>query len=578
MKTDLILVHAPSVYDFREKSIMFGPMSDLVPSTPIFEMYPIGFLTMANYLVRRGLSVRIVNLAYRMLDDKNFDVERFIKKLRARAFGIDLHWLPHCQGSTEIAKIIKKYHPGTPIVFGGFSSSYFYRELIGFDQVDYILRGDSTEEPLYQLMEIIRSGELSGLGDVPNLVWKDNEKVIANPLTNISTDLSEIDFDYRLMFKQVLNYRDIKSIVPFSDWFRYPITTIPVVRGCSNECSGCGGSKSAFKNFACRTKPAFREPGKLVEEIRTIQKHIKSPVFLLGDLNDNGPEYIKEFFKNAGSLDRDIQMFFEFFRPPDNSFFDMAQKTFSNVCYEMSPDSHDEGIRRKMGKRFSNKELVDSIKYALIKGGMRFDLYFMTGLPGQTKESIMETVDFCKDIYEDTGWDKRFMPFISPMAPFLDPGSRAFEDPSKFGYKLTRKSLKDHIEAMTMPSWKHILNYESRSISKDELVDATYGAAIGLNRLKAKAGGISREVAEMNEERIIKASEVMAEVDSIMNTGDKDTREKKLQQLKEKIYTYSMSTVCEKKELEFPLFNRRFNWFEIIKTTLGSIKPHNRVI
>ena len=571
MKTDLILIHAPSVYDFREKSIMFGPMSDLVPSTPIFEMYPIGFLTMANYLVRRGLSVRIVNLAYRMLEDKNFDVERFIKKLNARAFGIDLHWLPHCQGSTEIAKIIKKYHPETPIIFGGFSSSYFFRELIGFNQVDYILRGDSTEEPLYQLMEIIRSGELSELGDVPNLVWKDKKEVIVNPLTNISTDLSEIDFDYRLMFKQVLNYRDIKSIVPFSDWFRYPITTIPVVRGCSNECSGCGGSKSAFKNFACRTKPAFREPGKLVEEIKVIQKHIKSPVFLLGDLNDNGPEYVKEFFKHASGLNKDIQIFFEFFRPPDNSFFDMAQKTFSDVCYEMSPDSHDESIRHKMGKKFSNKGLTGSIKYALSKGGMRFDLYFMTGLPGQTKESIMETVDFCKDIYEDTGWDKRFMPFISPMAPFLDPGSRAFEDPEKFGYKLTRKSLKDHIKAMTMPSWKHILNYESMSISKDDLVDATYGAAIGLNSLKAKAGGISREIAEMNEERIIKASEVMAEIDSIMDVSDKDIREKKLQQLKEKIYTYSMSTVCEKKELEFPLFNSRFNWFEIIKSTLGRI-------
>ena len=50
MRTDLILLHAPSVYDFREKSILYGPMSDLVPSSPIFEMYPIGFLTMANYL------------------------------------------------------------------------------------------------------------------------------------------------------------------------------------------------------------------------------------------------------------------------------------------------------------------------------------------------------------------------------------------------------------------------------------------------------------------------------------------------------------------------------------------------
>jgi len=41
MKADLILLNAPSVYDFREKSILYGPMSDLVSASPIFEMYPI---------------------------------------------------------------------------------------------------------------------------------------------------------------------------------------------------------------------------------------------------------------------------------------------------------------------------------------------------------------------------------------------------------------------------------------------------------------------------------------------------------------------------------------------------------
>ena len=154
-KTDLILLHAPSVYDFRKKSIMFGPVSDLVPSSPIFEMYPIGFMTIANYLSKRGISVRIINIAYRMFHEPEFDVELFIKKLNAVAFGIDLHWLPHCQGSTELAKIVKKYHPCSPVIFGGFSSSYFYRELIDFYQVDYILRGDSTEEPLFQLIKCL---------------------------------------------------------------------------------------------------------------------------------------------------------------------------------------------------------------------------------------------------------------------------------------------------------------------------------------------------------------------------------------------------------------------------------------
>ena len=112
-----------------------------------------------------------------------------------------------------------------------------------------------------------------------------------------------------------------------------------------------------------------------------------------------------------------------------------------------------------MGKSFSNAELLESIKYALEKGAKRYDLYFMTGLPGQTKESILDTVRFCEEFYEEINWDKRFMPFISPMAPFIDPASRAFADPEQFGYTLTRKTLKDHIAAITMPSWKSILNY-----------------------------------------------------------------------------------------------------------------------
>ena len=70
MPTDLILLHAPSVYDFREKPILCGPVSDQIPSTPVFEMYPIGFTSIAEYLERAGYRVRIVNLAVRMLNDR----------------------------------------------------------------------------------------------------------------------------------------------------------------------------------------------------------------------------------------------------------------------------------------------------------------------------------------------------------------------------------------------------------------------------------------------------------------------------------------------------------------------------
>ena len=90
-ETDLLLLHAPSVYDFRERAILYGPVSDMVPSSTVFEMYPLGFLTIASFLHDRGLKVRIVNLALRMMNSRRFDVPRFLARQKPKAVGIDLH-------------------------------------------------------------------------------------------------------------------------------------------------------------------------------------------------------------------------------------------------------------------------------------------------------------------------------------------------------------------------------------------------------------------------------------------------------------------------------------------------------
>src|SRR4030042_1370670 len=136
MPVDLIFFHSPSVYDFRQKTILYGPVSDLIPPSPVFEMYPIGLTSLAEYLEKAGYRVRIVNLAVRMMRDKNFNAEEMIKRLKAPVFGIDLHWMVHCHGSIEIAKIVKKWHPEAKLIFGGFSSTYFYKELLEYPEID----------------------------------------------------------------------------------------------------------------------------------------------------------------------------------------------------------------------------------------------------------------------------------------------------------------------------------------------------------------------------------------------------------------------------------------------------------
>jgi hypothetical protein len=54
MKFDLVLLHTPSVYDFRKNALLAGPISNVVPSSPVFEMYPIGLTSIAKYLERHG--------------------------------------------------------------------------------------------------------------------------------------------------------------------------------------------------------------------------------------------------------------------------------------------------------------------------------------------------------------------------------------------------------------------------------------------------------------------------------------------------------------------------------------------
>jgi len=195
---DLILLHPPTIYDFRKKNILFGPIADVIPSTPIFEMYPLGFVSLTSYLEKRGFKVRIINIAQKMLLDHGYDVEKEIKNLNPQAFGIDLHWLPHCQGGLKIAEIVKKYHPQTPVIFGGLSATYYHKELIQYPQVDFVIRGDSTEKPLFQLLKAIKNK--SDFDSVLNLTYKYKNQVKINQLSWVPSDLNHINLDYSQIF------------------------------------------------------------------------------------------------------------------------------------------------------------------------------------------------------------------------------------------------------------------------------------------------------------------------------------------------------------------------------------------
>ena len=567
-EVDLILLHPPSVYDFRKKAIMFGPVSDVVPSTQIFEMYPIGFMTILEYLERYGYSVRIINVALRMLRSHRFDVEKLIRSLNPAAFGLDLHWLVHAQGSLELAKIIKKYHTQTPVIFGGMSASYYHKQLISYPQIDYVLRGDSAEEPLRQLLSVIK--EKKSTENVPNLTWKDGDNIRINELSYVSSDLNDIAFDYRKIMRSSARHFDLVGHLPFRDWLNYPILAALSCRGCVHNCLICGGSAAAYQNICQRRSPAYRSSELIAQDITLISQYIGAPIFILGDILQAGPEYARDLLSKLKRKNIKNHIALEFFSPPSRKFLEMVADSIPNFNMQISPESHDEEIRRTFGRAYDNHSLEKCIEDALELGCKRVDVFFMIGLPGQTSQSVRGTIGYCEELLGkyDRASRAKIHPYISPLAPFLDPGSPAFENPQRYGYRLFYKTLEEHRQALLQPSWKYMLNYETEWMSRGELVTSTYDAALELNRLKAKYGLLKQKEAEKIEVRIKEAKELIRRIDQIVSIQDKKLQEQKMGELTNQFNQLSDSTICGKEELRWPSRLVRFNLFKVFHAAL----------
>ena len=559
-RTDLLLLHPPSVYDFRKKAIMYGPISDLIPSSPVFEMYPLGFLTITNYLESRGLQVRIVNLALRMMNDSAFDVPEFLAKVRPKAFGIDLHWLPHAHGSLEIARLVKECHPQIPVIFGGLSASYFYNELIRYPQVDYVLRGDATEPPLYELLMCLEEGRTPE--KVPNLVWKSDGLVQVNPMSFVPKDIDYVNLAPEQVIKMVLRHRDLQSVLPFNGWWKNPITAVFSVKGCAHQCATCGGSCKASELLNLRKSPAFRSPQNLVKNICDISRISRGPIFLVGDLFQAGTEYAYQVLDLIELAHISNEIVFEVFGMPPLDYLREIDKKVSNWSLELSPESHDEGVRCRQDAKvfYTNAEMEAVIDQALSLRCHRVDVFFMIGLAGQTRDSVLDTIDYCERLFQLS--DRRLSCFISPMGPFIDPGSHGFESPEKYGYRLFAHTLEEHRQLLIQPSWAQILNYETVWMNRDELVDVTYDAAEGLNSLKLKYARIDRERGWAVSQRIRQARELKARMAaSISHEMAAET----LKTLRGDIHTFSVSTVCDKRELFWRRHVMNFKWLEILR-------------
>ncbi len=538
MKYDLVLLHPPAVFDFRKLLQFRGPISDAVPSTSVFEMYPIGFTSIGGYLDKHGYRVRIVNLANRMLMNEKFSVENKIESLKSKLYGVDLHWLPHVQGSLEISKLVKRINPESSVILGGLSATYFHDELMKLDYVDYVMRGDSTEIPLLKLLTKLKNGE-ADLEDVPNLCWKKDGNVITNPITFAPSSLDYTDIpDYRFVIKSAIRDLNYLDGVPYKNWMKYPNAAFLTTKGCTYNCAICGGSQSAYEINCHRGGLVMYPPDKICKGINLVKKFTGSPIYLVGDIRQGGDEYVSSLLRGIHNLNIKNQIIFELFKEADEDFFRQIEENVQKYALEITVESCDEDIRKREGKLpCSNKTLIETFKAALAHRVDRIEIFFMVGLPGQTYESALRNVDFCEEIFNKCGMDRKLNFVITPLGPFLDPASGAFEHPEFYGYKSLCRTIEDHLKISTEPSWKDNLSFETEYMNRDIIAKATYDSAIKLYDLKYRYGIINKDTYSRVMRQIRDSMDFMSELDKLKSVKPEE-RENAVYKLKTKLIHY----------------------------------------
>lgn len=264
-----------------------------------------------------------------------------------------------------------------PVVVGGIHADRFPHHLIRQEHVDYVMTGEG-EISFMALLEHLEGR--AALKDLPGIVGTEEGRVVTGKPVRWMENLDQLPFVDRTLTP----YKRYSS--PFAQ--RNPCTIATSSRGCTYNCSFCYlPLRTARQPFRTRS------PRNMAEEMR-----------LCADLG------IREvfFYDDTFTLKRDRVL--EFCRLLRNEDLDLTWDVRTRadcVDRELLREMRSAGLRRiQIGVESGTQAGLDSIQkgmalkqardaFSMVRQeGLDSFAYFMIGLPGETKDMMMKTLDF----------------------------------------------------------------------------------------------------------------------------------------------------------------------------------------
>jgi radical SAM superfamily enzyme YgiQ (UPF0313 family) len=257
----------------------------------------------------------------------------------------------------------------------------------------------SKHDPTY-LPAVNGDGEVD-LAGIKGIAWRHNGDIVANPPRNFIQDLDDLPIP-------------MHELLPF-DKYRMPLihgpfTFIVTSRGCPAGCTYC------IKHVSYQFGARLRSPEKLMEELWQLKRMGLDNIHMYADLFTVNRDQVMGLCSRMIEEQIDIKW-------TCNSRVDYVDEEMLHTMHEAGNwliswgiESGNEQILRHARKGAYPDKAVRGLRWAK-EAGIKNWGYFIIGLPGETEQTIRQTIDFSKKLPLDIALFHVAAPY--PGTPFF---------------------------------------------------------------------------------------------------------------------------------------------------------------
>lgn len=301
------------------------------------------------------------------------DIGANIRKFDPCAVGISI-WTGAYYTALNVAKIVKKINPEIPVIVGGIHPTALPLETIKEKDYDFVIKGEG-EFILLNLLKALQDNK--DLKEVKGIVFKKNGEVIDNPNAELISDIDVLPEPARDLIFTSYGKKDVSP---------YGHGKVLTTRGCPFLCTFC------CSHLIWGRKVRFRDINKVVDEIESMYRDHGTRKFDMADETFTlNKERVLEFCRIIKERKLKITLNCKTRVDIIDEEIFRALKSAGCTSIAIGVESGNKEMLKRIKKGINMEQVENAVKIAK-KVGMDVRGYFMVGIPGETEESIKDTI------------------------------------------------------------------------------------------------------------------------------------------------------------------------------------------